>query len=87
MDKKQIDNLTEEIAPQEFKTNTARYVMFIVFWVIVCLLFVNTSAFGGVIIIAIIATIPSTLKLLYNSMTIKEHGIEYKSGWLNINRV
>jgi hypothetical protein len=33
MDEKQIDNQTEEVAPQEFKTNTARYVMFIVFLV------------------------------------------------------
>ena len=87
MDEKQIDSQTEEIAPQEFKTNTARYVMFIVFWVIVCLLFVNTQGFAGIIIIAIIATTPSTLKLLYNTMTIKEHGIEYKSGWLNIKRI
>jgi membrane protein YdbS with pleckstrin-like domain len=87
MENEPIDNRIQLTEPAEFKTNTARYALFVLFWVIVCLLFVNTQGFAGIIIIAIIALIPSTLKLLFHSMTIREHDIEYKVGWLRIRRI
>lgn len=87
MEDKQTNNQVQSKQPTEFKTNTARYVLFEVFLVIICLLFVNTPGFAGIVIIAIIASMPSTSKLLFHSMTIREDDIEYKLGWLRIRRI
>lgn len=87
MENEQISDQTRTTEAVEFKTNTARYALYVVFWVIVCLFFVNTDGLAGIIIIAIIALTPSTLKLLFHSMTIRENDIEYKVGWLRIRRI
>jgi membrane protein YdbS with pleckstrin-like domain len=87
MENEQIVDQIRTTEPAEFKTNTARYALYVVFWVIVCLFFVNTDGLAGIIIIAIIALAPSTLKLLFHSMTIRENDIEYRVGWLRIRRI
>jgi hypothetical protein len=87
MENKQPENQTQSKKPTEFKTNTARYILFEVFLAIICLMFVNTPGFAGIVMIAVIASIPSTSKLLFHFMTIRDNDIEYKLDWLNIRRV
>ena len=87
MENEQIADQILTMEPAEFKTNTARFWLWVALWVIVCLFFVNTPGLPGIIIIAIIVLAPSISKLLFHSMTIREHDIEYKLGWLNIRRI